>query len=33
MRGFLTYEGFHSYEGGGRVHAMAATPTDPRDIL
>ncbi|MFE3055996.1 3-keto-5-aminohexanoate cleavage protein [Nocardia sp. NPDC059239] len=34
QRGFLTYEGFHTFEEEGRVHAAAAAgPTDPRDIL
>jgi len=33
QRGFLTYEGFRSYEAGGRVRTGAAIPSDPRDIL
>ena len=34
-RGFLTYEGFRTYEADGHVHAPAGvtTPADPRDIM
>jgi len=33
QRGFLTYEGFHSFEKGGHSHTQIETPADTRDIL